>query len=293
MKEEKRLKRRVRNSYAISTLSIALVLYLVGAVGYLISTIFEVTHNLEQSIVATVELSEELDESGREQIKAQIAASPVVGEIEFLSRESKAQDEEFAKLFGDDFLEILEYNPLLDSFEVQLLASSAEPELLDSFVERVESIKGVEMVYYPALLVDKVHSTLSAIETLMVLFGLTLLFISLVLLNNTIRLAIYSRRYIINTMKLVGATRWFIMRPLIWSGAKSGFCAGVIASLLFFISATALGRTLPELMMEGNRELMLIIIGSILLSGVVISLIFTIFAANKFVNMKSNKIYLY
>ncbi len=293
MKDDKRLKRKVRNSYTVSTISIALVLYLAGAVGYLIYTVFGVTSTLEQSIVATVELYDGVGEAQREGIRAQIAASPVVGEVLFLSRESKAQDEEFRTLFGDDFEAIMASNPLRDSYEVQLLASSQEPELLASFVERVERISGVEAVYYPAMLVERVHSTLSMIETVLLLFGATLLFISLVLLNNTIRLAIYSRRYIINTMKLVGATRWFIMRPLVWSGIKSGFGAGFIASLLFLGSVWALGSTLPELMAVGDLELLGVIVGAIILSGIVISLIFTIFAANKFVNMKSNKIYLY
>ncbi len=293
MKEERRLKRKVRNSYAVSTISISLVLYLVGAVGYLIYTVLGVTNTLEQSIVATVELLPEVGESQREGIRLQIAASPMVGEIEFLSRESKAQDEEFRNLFGEDFEEVLTSNPFLDSFEVQLLASSSDPDLRSAFVERVERIVGVESVYYPSMLVDQVHATLNIINTLLLLFGATLLFISLVLLNNTIRLAIYSRRYIINTMKLVGATRWFIMRPLVWSGVKSGFVAGVIASLLFVGSLFALGSTLPELLTMGDMQLIGIIIGAIIVVGVIISLFFTIFAANKFVNMKSNKIYLY
>lgn len=293
MKEDKRLKRKVRNSYAISTISISLVLFLAGAVGYLIYTVFGVTSTLEQSILATVELREDVGEAQRAGIRAQIASSPVVGDVEFLSRQSKAQDEEFRTLFGDNFQEVLQSNPLLDSFEVQLLASSAEPELLAAFVQRVEAIEGVDGVYYPAMLVERVHATMSTIQTLLLLFGAMLLFISLVLLNNTIRLAIYSRRYIINTMKLVGATRWFIMRPLVWSGAKSGFLAGLIASLLFLAALYALGSTLPELMTMGDVRLIATIIGSIIASGVIISLIFTIFAAGKFVNMKSNKIYLY
>ncbi len=293
MKEDKRLKRKVRSSYLVSTISISLVLYLVGIVGYLIYTVFGVTSSLEQSITATVELLEDVGEGQREGIRAQIAASPMVGAVEFLSRESKAQDEEFRTLFGENFEEVLTSNPFLDSFEVQLLASSSQAELLEAFVERVENIKGVESVYYPAMLVERVHATLTIIETVLILFGLTLLFISLILLNNTIRLAVYSRRYIINTMKLVGATRWFIMRPLVWSGVKSGFGAGVVASLLFLLSLYALGSTLPELMTMGDIHLIGTIIGIIILSGVIISLIFTIFAAGKFVNMKSNKIYLY
>ncbi len=293
MKEDKRLKRKVRNSYLVSTISIALVLYMAGAVGYLIYTVFGVTNSLEQEITATVELKQDIDQMDRTHIESQIKRSPVVGEVEFLSKEGKAQDEEFRTLFGEDFEEVLSSNPFLDSFEVQLLATESETDLLEAFIERVESIDGVESVYYPAMLVEKVHSTLSIIETILLLFGFTLLIISLVLLNNTIRLAIYSRRYIINTMKLVGATRWFIMRPLVWSGAKSGFAAGVVASLLFALSIYLIGVTIPELITMGDVKLLLIIIGIIIASGVIISLIFTIFAANKFVNMKSNKIYLY
>ncbi len=293
MKEDKRLKRKVRDSYAVSTISISLVLYLVGVVGYLIYTVFSVANSLERGITATVELYSEVGEAQREGIRAQIAASPMVRGVEFMSKEVKAQDEEFRTLFGDNYEDVLTSNPFLDSFEVQLMASTTESELLTAFVERVEDIAGVESVYYPAMLVEKVYATLSTIETVLLLFGATLLFISLILLNNTIRLAVYSRRYIINTMKLVGATRWFIMRPLVWSGVKSGFVAGVVASLLFLLSLYALGTTLPEVMTVANSGLAWMIIGIILLSGVIISLIFTIFAAGKFVNMKSNKIYLY
>lgn len=293
MKEDKRLKRKVRDSYAVSTISISLVLYLVGVVGYLIYTVFSVTSSLERGITATVELYSEVGEAQRESIRAQIAASPMVRGVEFMSKEVKAQDEEFRTLFGDNYEDVLTSNPFLDSFEVQLMASTTESELLTAFVERVEGIAGVESVYYPAMLVEKVYATLSTIKTVLLLFGVTLLFISLILLNNTIRLAVYSRRYIINTMKLVGATRWFIMRPLVWSGVKSGFIAGVVASLLFLLSLYALGITLPEVMSVANSGIAWAIIGIILMSGVIISLIFTIFAAGKFVNMKSNKIHLY
>ncbi len=293
MKDDKRLKRKVRNSYAVSTLSIALVLFLAGSVGYLIYSLFGVTDSLRDSITATVELKEEVGEGERAEIRAQIAKMEIVGNIDYISRDDKLQDAEFRKLFGSDIESVLESNPLLDSFEVQLLSISADGNAIGDFISGVEAIEGVDGVYYPAMLAERVHSTLSTMQLVLLLFGATLLFVSLVLLNNTIRLAIYSRRYIINTMKLVGATRWFIIRPLMWSGVKSGFAAGAIASALFFSSAYALGVSLPELMTLSNMNLLLSVVGIIIASGVIISLIFTIFAANKFVNIKSNKIYLY
>ncbi len=319
MKEEKRLKRKVRSSYALSTVSISLVLFLMGAVGYLIYGLFGVSRTLQNGITATVELSAGVDEEQREQIREQITKFEGVGKVEFLSRDEKIKDPEFQKLMGYDVEAELAgvseqliasgtidsvdmatnselmalFNPLLDSYEVQLLGSSSDEVKLKEFVEEVSSIEGVEGVYYPTVMAQKVKSTISVIQIVVVTFGLVLLFISLVLLNNTIRLAIFSKRHLINTMKLVGASRWFIMRPLMWSGVKSGLCAGVLASLMFVGSMVAFDSVLPE--MGAMRDAMLLgfVVGAIIVSGVIISLIFTMFAATKFVNMKSNKIFLY
>ena len=124
-------------------------------------------------------------------------------------------------------------------------------------------------------------------------FGGALFIISLILLNNTIRLAIFSRRYLINTFKLVGATKGYIMRPFLATAAKQGLWAGIIASLLFGASLVALSGAMPEVISTTELVKIGITVGSMVLSGLVISLIFTTFAVNKFVNMKSNKIYLY
>ncbi len=124
-------------------------------------------------------------------------------------------------------------------------------------------------------------------------FGGALLIISLILLNNTIRLAIFSRRYLINTFKLVGATKGYIMRPFLGAAAKQGVWAGVTASLLFGGSIAALSGTMPEITASTQMVQIAVTVGGMILCGVVISLLFTAFAVNKFVNMKSNKIFLY
>ena len=131
------------------------------------------------------------------------------------------------------------------------------------------------------------------IRLVLLLFGGALLVISLILLNNTIRLAIFSKRYLINTMKLVGATKWFIMKPFLASSVTQGLVAGVVASLLFAATVYGLNEAVPELLTIAEATKIAIIVGAMLLGGVVISLLFTLVALNKFVNMKSNKIYLY
>ncbi|MFI3293326.1 MAG: permease-like cell division protein FtsX [Rikenellaceae bacterium] len=293
MKDDRRLRRKVRNSYATSTLSISLVLFLLGSVGYLMVSAMDAAYSLRENISATVELRKGVGEEQRENIRRRIAAYPSSGEITYSSREDKAEDEEFRKMFGVEFEKILEENPLMDSFNVQLLAQSSDEDILQEFVKQIEAIKGVDRVTYPAQLIEKVDSMVGTFQIILLAFGGALLIISLILLNNTVRLAIYSKRYLINTMKLVGATKWFIIRPFLWRGVTCGFWAGVVASLLFGGVTCGLIEYLPELFTWEQILRAGIIAGVMIVSGVVISAIFTLFAVNKFVNMTSNKIHIY
>ena len=127
----------------------------------------------------------------------------------------------------------------------------------------------------------------------LLLFALVLLVISLTLLNNTIRLAIFSKRYIINTMKLVGATKWFIMKPFLASAVTQGLWSGLLAAVLFAASVYGLTEAVPELTTLAEWQQVGVMLGVLLAVGVLLSLLFTALAINKFVNMKSNKIYLY
>lgn len=293
MKDDKRLKRKVRNSYIVSTLSITLVLFLLGSVGYLMAAAMEVARTLQESIAVTVELSNDLSDQQRAEIEARLSEEDLVATITFSSKDEKAQDAEFRRLFGAEFEEVLQENPLLDSFELTLTSASADQALLDEFIGAVERIPGVERVSYPARVAERLHATVSKIRLVLILFGGALLVISLVLLNNTIRLAIFSKRYLINTMKLVGATRWFIMKPFLGSSITQGIIAGVAAAVLFLLAVYGLNEAVPELLTLTELRRTALILGAMILGGVLISGIFTWVALNKFVNMKSNKIYLY
>ncbi len=293
MREEKRLKRKVRNSYAISTISISLVLFLLGSVGYLMISAMDAANDLRENISATVELNKNVGEGRRDLIRRRIAAYPLSGEITFSSKESKAEDEEFKKMFGVEFESVLEENPLMDSFNVQLSVQSSDGDLLQDFVSKIESIDGVDRVSYPAQLIENVHSMVGTFQIILISFGGALLLISLILLNNTVRLAIYSRRYLINTMKLVGATKWFIIRPFLWSGLVCGFWAGLLATLLFGGAFYAIMEGLPEIIAWEQIQRAIVVAATMIAGGVFISGGFTLFAVNRFVNMKSNKINIY
>ena len=293
MKDDKRLKRKVRNSYLISTVSMALVLFLLGSVGYLMLTAMTTARSLKESIAVTVELRNDLTPGRRDSIATELAASDRVRTVAFVSKEEKLEDAEFRKLFDAQFEEVLGENPLLDSYELTLASEADEAGSVEDFLAEAARIEGVKQVSFPTQLAEQLHGTVNKIRLILLLFGGALLVISLILLNNTIRLAIFSKRYIINTMKLVGATRWFIMKPFLGSSITQGILAGAAASLLFAGGMYGLNETVAGVLTLGARTQLLAVIGAMIAAGIVLSLLFTWAALNRFINMKSNKIHLF
>ena len=291
MRNDKRLKRKVRRSYIVSTISISLVIFLMGTVGYMLSAAITTAHTLRSSITLSAELDNSIGEERRTQIEQQIGSFEGVESVTYSPKESKIEDEEFRKMFATEIESILEENPLRNSFEVAI--GTRDKAATDALVDKLSAIEGVVYVAYPASTIEQLHSTITKITIILAAFGGALLIISLILLNNTIRLAIFSRRYLINTLKLVGATKGYIMRPFLATAAKQGLWAGLVTSLLFVGSLASLSGAMPEIIATAELIKIAIVVGTMILTGLVISLLFTTFAVGKFVNMKSNKIYLY
>ena len=170
MKDDKRLKRKVRNSYIVSTVSITLVLFLLGSVGYLMVAALKVADTLQESIAVTVELKNGLSEAQKETISKRLTAEEMVATIAYSAKEEKAEEEEFRKMFGSSFEEILPENPLLDSFELTLTSASSDKELLDSFIAAAGRIEGVDRVSYPALMAERLHATVNKIQLVLAVF---------------------------------------------------------------------------------------------------------------------------
>ena len=291
MRDDKRIRRKVRRSYIVSTISISLVLFLLGSVGYMLYAALTTAHTLRESVTLSAELDNKVAEEQRAKIEKQLLAIEGVTGVEFTAKEDKINDEEFRRMFASEIEHILEENPLRNSFEVAI--ASADRAATDAVADKISAIEGVVYVAYPASTIERLHSTITKITIVLAVFGGALLVISLILLNNTIRLAIFSRRYLINTLKLVGATKGYIMRPFLATAAKQGVLAGLAASILFGAALFGLSGAMPEIMATSELTKAAIVVGSMIVGGVVISLLFTSVAVNKFVNMKSNKIYLY
>ncbi len=291
MQNDKKLRRNVRRSYIISTVSIALVLFLLGSVGYMLTTAITAAHTLRGSVTLSVELDTAVDAARKAAIEEELSALEGISSVTFSSKEEKIGDEEFRRMFASEIESILEDNPLRDSFEVSVATTSGAAT--DTLVDRISAIEGVVYVAYPASTIERLHSTIGKITLVLVLFGGALLVISMILLSNTIRLAIFSRRHLINTLKLVGATKGYIMRPFLLSAAQQGLWAGLVASVLFGGALAGLSGTMPEIVSSSELTKAAIVVGTMVAGGIGLSLLFTATAVNKFVNMKSNKIYLY
>ena len=290
---KRNISRRVRFSYATSTASMTLVLFLLGAIGFIMANLFTTTKRMRESVTMIVELKDNLTEAERDTVAVRLAESEMVASLKFVSKEAKLEDEEFKRVFAVDIEGILGENPLPDTYDVTLSAHSSNKEGLEKFAEEAGKIEGVAYVTYPQSFIEEMHSTLDIMQFIMVIFGGALLVVSFVLLNNTVRLAVYSQRELINTLKAVGATKWFIMRPFVGRSALQGFLAGILASLLLGGALYALDYFVPGIGIFPRWEEAAIFAGAIVVVGVVVAVICTLPVVSRFVNMKSNKIYLY
>ena len=289
-KEDKRLQRKVRNSYIISTVSIAMVLFLLGAVSFLIINSLRASDRLKESISVYVMLRSDVTDEQIQTLKTQISERPEVKKAAFISKTQAAED--FKQYIGSDFEEFLSDNPLPDSFEVGLKAESSDKGAIQAFEKHVSQLQGVDEVVYQKNIIEQIGTNLGKFNLVTLLFGAALLAISLILLNNTLRMTIVARRHLINTMKLVGATRSFIKRPFLASAAKHGVYAGMIASAMFMVMVAGLHEGLPEINFEGG-SLTLFIMAGMIAGGVVISVVFSDLAVDKFIKMPTGKMYMY
>ncbi|MBQ1214203.1 MAG: permease-like cell division protein FtsX [Tidjanibacter sp.] len=285
------LKRKVRGSYAISTVSIALVLFLLSGVGYVIWNLSHAADSIKERMTLYVMLADDATQEVVDAVRYGLTSAEGVREVVYVSKEQAAT--EFKEFVGSNFEEFLSYNPLPASFEVRLRATESPKALVASLEEQISGWKGVDEVVYQRGVVDNLDANLGKFRLLVLLFGGALLVISLVLLRNTIRMSVFSRRELINTMKLVGASRSFIKKPFLVDSLWMGLVAALVAMGLFWVMVVALAEGLPFVMLISGAEVMGTICGAILVGGVVISTLFTNFALNKFIRMNSSKIHIY
>ena len=287
------MKGKIMRSYLISTVSMALVLFILGTIGFAMLSLLKSSKQVREGVVMIVELKDGFSAEQRDSLQMKIADNRLVAAVDFVSKDEKLADEDFRRAFDIDIKDILSDNPLPDSFDVTLSSAAAEAEELEAFVQQIKQLDGVSYVSYPKELIAQVHSVLDVMQLLIFAFGAVMLVISFVLLGNTVRLAIFSHREAIKTMKLVGATKWFIIRPFLGRSLLQGLLAGVVATMLFVAALFGLQYSLPGFEVMAQLQMVAVVAGTMVVLGIVLSTLFTFVAVNKCVNMRSNKLYLY
>lgn len=287
--ENKIMRRRLANAYLSSVISISLVLLLVGVASMLLVNANSVSDYFKENMQVSVMMKDNVTEDKALSFCETLKKARYIKTTTYISKEQGQM--ELADQLGEDFLDIFETSPIPASIEITLDAAYVSSDSLEVVKAEISKSSLVAEVNYQGSLVDALNANLSKISLVLGFFIALMLFISFVLINNTVRLSVFSRRFTIHTMKLVGATRSFIRAPFLIQAGFQGVFSAMIAiialvGMLFFL------RSGFERLFEIFRlELLLIVIAIVLVSGLVICLVSTYFVVNKLVSLKKDELY--
>ncbi len=275
--------------------SISLALFVIGVFGALIIYSKELERVVRESVKIQVFLQSRVTETQRLQIQKTLTAKPYTakdrpaGAIQFVSKEEAAK--QFIEETGEDFQQFLGENPLKDAFLVSINEEYHDPAKLNDIKTEVEKINGVFQVYYVENVIDSINKNVTKISLVLLGIALLLLFTVVLLINNTVRLALFSQRFLIRSMQLVGATSWFIQRPFLYRAMAHGLLAGVIASVLLGGLIMLGNKRIEDLQFIQNTEHLIFLAVTLLITGVVVALLSTFRAVNKYLKLSLDQLY--
>jgi len=288
-KEEHFSRRRLNSSRITTIVSISLVLFAIGLVGLLVLHTQKLSDFVKENIGFTVYMNKNVKEADIVQLQKQLDAMEYVRSTEYISEEKASEN--YQKELGVDFVQFIGYNPLHTSIEVHLKAQYATPEYFEQIEQQLKKNPVVEEVKYQKSLVKDVNDNINNISAVLLGFSLLLLIIAISLINNTIRLAVYSKRFLIKTMQLVGATEGFIRKPFLVISLIHGLISSLIAIAMLIGVISISRKEIPEIINLQSIDLFLILFAFVIAIGFVISLISTFFAVRKYLKIKVDYLY--
>jgi len=283
------MRRRLANAYLSSVISISLVLLLVGVAAMLLVNAKAVSDYFKENMQVTVMMKQTVSDEAAMDFQARLEGEDFIKSTRFISKEQGQR--EMADMLGDDFLDVFETSPIPVSIDVTLKAEYVSADSLEVVRNRISVSDLVDEVVYQTSLVDALNANLSRISMVLAVFIGLLLFISFVLINNTVRLNVYARRFTIHTMKLVGATRSFIRAPFLVQAAFQGVFSAFVAIIALVILMYFMRSEFEQLFEIFRLDLLLTVMGIVLLSGLAICLTSTWFVVNKLVSLKKDELY--
>ncbi len=287
--EKKKMKRRLTGAYVSSVISISLVLLLIGVASALILNAGRVSNYFKENIQISLLCAPGVSEQQAAACASRIDSLPFIRSTELIG---KAQGEkELKEMLGEDFLSVFETAPIPVSINVGLKAEYVSADSLARIIPVLQAIPEVEEVESRQSLVEALNRNLSGISLVLGVFIALLLFISFILIGNTVRLSLYAKRFTIHTMRLVGATRAFIRRPFIGSAVVQGLVSGVITCGVLAGALYLAGRSFPQILAVFTPEILAAVAGIVLASGVLICVLATYFTVNKLALASEDSLY--
>ncbi|WP_214226027.1 permease-like cell division protein FtsX [Pedobacter sp. B4-66] len=281
--------KKTKTIYISTIFSIALVLLMLGMLGLILVHAKNLSNYVKENIVLNIIVDEGAKETDVLQFQKELNANPAVKNTQYVNKEMAARN--LTNDLGEDFVNFLGYNPLLSTVDVYLKANYANNKSIDTLKASIAKNPVVKEVIYQSSLIDMVNKNINTIGLIILAFAAILLIISVALINNTIRLAIYSQRFLIKSMQLVGATRGFIRRPFILLAALHGLIAAFIAILILLGILYYAQREIPEIVILRNYTEFGIVLLGLVGVGIFITAISTSFAVSKYLRLKIYDLY--
>ena len=283
------MRRRLRNAYLSSVISISLVLLLVGVASMLLVNAKSVSDYFKENMQISVLMKQNVSDEDALEYRELLDGERYIKSTTFVSKEQGRK--ELAEQLGEDFLDVFETSPIPVSIDVTLEAAYVSSDSLEVVRAEIAESPLVEEVVYQRSLVDALNANLSRISMVLGVFIALLLFISFVLINNTVRLSVFARRFTIHTMKLVGATRSFIRAPFLLQSAFQGVFAAFLAIIVLLGLMFLMRSSFAQLFEIFRMELLLLVMGIVLVSGLALCLISTYFVVNKLISLHKDELY--
>ena len=284
-------KTRNRQGLQVFTLCIStsMVLILLGMVVFTVFTARNLSAYIKENLTVVMQLSEDITDSEAQQLCDNLSSKRYINSLQYISKEQALEEQK--KTMGTDPTEFTGGNPYLASVEFQLNADYANNDSLKWISEELTKMPSVTDIRYPEDLVDSINKTLRKISLVLLVLAALLLVVSIVLINNTVKLGIYSRRFNIHTMKLVGASWGFIRKPFVRMGLVLGLIAGIIAIVVLGFGIFGLYRYQPDVMEVITWQVLAITGITVILAGIIITTICSWLSVNHFLKMKAGELY--
>jgi len=282
-------RRRFKPSHIYSIISTALVLFVAGILFLILLHGSKMSDYLKENISFTLILKDNVTDENGKKLQEELSSQPYVKSADYISK-TQAQDI-YIEEFGDDYRDMLEGNPLFASIDIKMNANFTQPDSVMAIQNRLQANSAVQEFYYESKLVELSNKNFKTFSFIIIVLSLLLGFVAFTLIDSTIRLAMYSQRFLLRSMQLVGATNSFIRRPFLLKGLINGFISGLISVALLITLLNVMLNILPDLKALQDFNLTILLFAGIISLGILFTIASSYFVVNKYLRMHLDELY--